>query len=83
MSNFSIFFPSDQKNCFGSESTRVEARSASYLLRVKSKLGLGQGPSLAGANLPNLTSEVTQSGLDFYYFITQPIFPHLIPNTLE
>jgi len=48
MPNFSIFFPSDQKNLLGvgSESTRVNAGSASYLLRVKSKLGLGQGPSL-------------------------------------
>jgi len=39
-----VFFPSDQKKSFrvGSESTRVEAGSASYLLRVKSKLGSGQ-----------------------------------------
>jgi len=43
---FLIFFPSGQKNLFGSKSTRVKGRSASYLLRVKSKLGLGQGPSL-------------------------------------
>jgi len=44
MSNFSIFFPSGQKKLLqvGSESTRVEAGSASYLLRVKSKLGLGR-----------------------------------------
>jgi len=35
------FFP------FGSKSTRVKVRSASYLLQVKSMLGSGQGPSLA------------------------------------
>jgi len=42
-SNFSIFFSSGQKNYLrvGSESTRVKGKSASYLLRVKSKLGLG------------------------------------------
>jgi len=52
-SNFSIFFPSGQKKLLrvGSKSTRVKAGSASYLLRVKSKLGSGrvgsgQGPSL-------------------------------------
>jgi len=44
MSNFSIFFPSGQKKLLrvGSESTRVKAGSASYLLRVKSKLGSGR-----------------------------------------
>jgi len=49
ISNFSIFFPSGQKKLLrvGSESTRVKAWLASYLLRVKSKLGSGQGPSLA------------------------------------
>jgi len=31
----------------GSKSTWVKGRSVPYLLRVKSKLGLGQGPSLA------------------------------------
>jgi len=48
MSNFSIFFPSGQKKLLrvGSESTRVKAGLASYLLRVKSKLGSSQGPSL-------------------------------------
>jgi len=47
-SNFSILFPSGQKKLLwvGSESTRVKAASASYLLRVKHKLGSGQGPSL-------------------------------------
>jgi len=40
MSKFSIFFPSGQKR------TRLKGGSASYLLRVKSKLGEGQGPSL-------------------------------------
>jgi len=50
---FSIFFPSGQKKSLrvGSESTRVKAGLASYLLRNKSKLGSGrvgsgQGPSL-------------------------------------
>jgi len=45
---FSNFFPLDKKKLLrvGSESTRVEAGSASYLLQVKSKLGSGQGPSL-------------------------------------
>jgi len=47
--NFSIFFPSGQKKLLrvGSESTRVKAGSASYLLWVKSKLGsgrVGSGP---------------------------------------
>jgi len=58
MSNFSIFYPSGQKKLLrvGSESTRVKAGSASYLLRVKSKLGSGrvesgQGPSLLSINL--------------------------------
>jgi len=51
MSNFSIFSLRVQKKSlrFGSESTRVEGGSASYLLWVKSKLGSGQGPSLARA----------------------------------
>jgi len=45
---FFNFFPLSQKKLLrvGSESTRVEAGSASYLLRIKSKLGSGQGPSL-------------------------------------
>jgi len=47
----------------GSESTRVKAGSASYLLRVKSKLGSGQGPSLVDIgtflNLsPNLSIDI-------------------------
>jgi len=47
-SNFSIFCPLGQKKSFraGSESTRDGGGSASYLLRVKHKLGSGQGPSL-------------------------------------
>jgi len=47
-SNFSIFFHSGQKKSLrvGLESTRVKAGLASYLLRVKSKLGSGQDPSL-------------------------------------
>jgi len=44
MSTFSIF-------SLWSESTRVEGRWASYLLRVKSKLGSGQGPSLIKSQL--------------------------------
>jgi len=45
---FFNFFPSGQKKLLrvGSKSTRVKAGSASYLLRVKSMLGSGQGPSL-------------------------------------
>jgi len=48
MSKFSIFFSSGQKKSprVGSESTRVKGGSTSYLQRVKSKLGSGQGPSL-------------------------------------
>jgi len=44
MSNFSNFFPAGQKKLLqvGSESTRVKAGSASYLLRVKSKLRSGR-----------------------------------------
>jgi len=48
MSNFSIF-----SLRVGSESTRVKAKSASYLLWVKSKLGSGRvklGPSLPSTN---------------------------------
>jgi len=43
-SNFSIFFPSNQKKLLRveSESTRVKAGLTSYLLRVKSKLRLGR-----------------------------------------
>jgi len=45
---FFNFFPSGQKKLIWveSESTRIKAGLASYLLRVKSKLRLGQGPSL-------------------------------------
>jgi len=45
MSNFSIFFPLGQKKS-RQVSTRVEGGPASYLLQIKSKLRLGQGPSL-------------------------------------
>jgi len=57
MSNFSIFFPSGQKKFLRvrSESTRVKGGSAFYLLRVKSKLGSGQGTSLV---LMTINSEV-------------------------
>jgi len=61
MSNFSIFFPSGQKNCFRLESTRVKAGSASYLLRVKSKLGSGQGPSLLQTRRMNKLVKRTNS----------------------
>jgi len=44
---FSKISPKKKLLQVGSESTRVEAGSASYLLWVKSKLGSGQGPSLA------------------------------------
>jgi len=55
MSNFSIFFPSGLKKLLrvGSEGTQVKAGSASYLLRAKSRLGSGQGPSLV--KTPGLT----------------------------
>jgi len=44
------FFPFGSKKSLwvGSKSTWVEGWPASYLLRVKSKLGSGQGPSLCG-----------------------------------
>jgi len=47
MSNFSIFFPSGQKKSLqvGPENTRVEGGPASYLLRVKCKLGSGPIPT--------------------------------------
>jgi len=50
---FFNFFPSGQKKLLqvGSESTRVKAGSASYLQRVKSKLGSGQGPSLVTTDI--------------------------------
>jgi len=42
------FFPfrSKKSHLVGSKSTQVKDRLASYSLRVKSMLGLGQGPSL-------------------------------------
>jgi len=45
---FFKFFPSDQKKSLwaGSKSTQVIDRSTPFLLRIKSMLGLGQGPSL-------------------------------------
>jgi len=59
------FFPSDQKKFLGVgfKSTRVKGGLASYLLRVKSKLGSGQGPPLECMSIclmmlrliPNLT----------------------------
>jgi len=52
MSNFSIFSIESKKKSLRvrSESTRVDGELASYLLRVKSKLGSGQGPSLQYGN---------------------------------
>jgi len=46
--NFFIFASSGHKKSHraGSKSTRVKARSAPYLLQVKSMLESGQGPSL-------------------------------------
>jgi len=53
---FSIFFSLGQKKLLrvGSESTWVKAGLASYLLRVKSKLGSGQGPSLLSINVMSI-----------------------------
>jgi len=53
MSNFSIFSFWIQKKYLrvGSKSTWVKGVSASYLLRIKSKLGPGQDPSLLIINL--------------------------------
>jgi len=50
--NFFYLFPFESKKSLwvGSKSTRVEGRLASYLLQVKSTLGLGQGPSLGNIN---------------------------------
>jgi len=49
--NFSVFSPSGPKKSLRveSKSTQVKDWSASYLLRVKSMLGSGQGPSLSWA----------------------------------
>jgi len=57
-SNFSIFFSLGQKKSLRvrSESTQVEGGSASYLLRVKSKLGLGPISNLDEYWTPNLRS---------------------------
>jgi len=69
MSNFSTFFPSDQKKSLrvGSENTRVEGGLASYLLRVLSKLGSGQGPSLVLLDAQDMTKFVNLRG-DFHNF---------------
>jgi len=53
MSNFSIFLPfGSKKNVIGSgwKVPRVRARSAFYLLQVKSMFGSGQGPSLLSSD---------------------------------
>jgi len=52
LKNFTIkhqFFPFGSKKSLwvGSKSTPAKGGSASYLLRVKSMLGSGQGPSLS------------------------------------
>jgi len=75
-SNFSIFFPWGQKKLprVGSESTRVKAGSASYLLRVKSKLGSGrvgsgQGPSLSFSKADfDFHVQIEKLILEDYYF---------------
>jgi len=68
---FSIFFPSGQKISLriGSESTRVEGGSASYLLQVKSKLGSGQGPSLVPTLDPQIPTLVICHGDPFIFHI--------------
>jgi len=58
MLNFSIFFPLDQKNLVGPESTWVEGGLASYLLiYCGSKVSLGQGPSPVCTHKSRLTKE--------------------------
>jgi len=50
---FNLFSSGHKKSRrFGSKSTRVKDRLASYLLRVKSMLGSGQGPSLVRSCSP-------------------------------
>jgi len=65
---FSIFCPSGQKKSFrvGSESTQVRGGSASYLLRVKSKLGSGPISKL-GACWPPCIQKI-------YFFILDEFF---------
>jgi len=60
MSNFSIF-----SLRVGSKSTRVKSGSAFYLMRVKSKLGSGQGPSLLLFD-PELPNPINQSSHFFH-----------------
>jgi len=75
MSNISIFSLWVKKNLFGSESTQVEAGSASYLLRVKSKLGLGQGPSLVeGAGVLGLCQRIVEDVIEMYFDPTWAYF---------
>jgi len=66
---FFNFFPFRSKKLLrvGSESTQVEAGSASYLLRVKSKLGSGQGPSLKCTKKVKLSIFITLSITNFYF----------------
>jgi len=54
--NFFNFFPFGSKKLLRvrSESTRVKAGSASYLLQVKSELGSGQGLSLQDIKVTRL-----------------------------
>jgi len=50
------FFPSGPKKSLrvGSKSAQVEGGLPSYLLRVKSRLGSGKGPSLVGGQHLNV-----------------------------
>jgi len=68
MSNFSIFFPLDQKKSLRPKSTQVDSGSASYLLRVKSKFGWGR----VGAHLYYICIEIKQgqeSGINLLKFL--------------
>jgi len=67
----SNFFNFDQKKYLRvrSKSTLVEGGLASYFLRVKSKLGLGQGPSLLKtSNKDHQTNTYTQFKFRVGYF---------------
>jgi len=72
MSNFSIFFPSGLKKSLwvGSESTRVKGGSASYSLRVRSKLGSGPIVGIPQAISPSLPSMVPPLYKAFSPFLT-------------
>jgi len=64
MSNFSIFFPSDQKNLFRSGQKVLRSRVGRPLIYCGSKVSLGQGPSLEntdGQKILNLKHFQTHS----------------------